>query len=284
MSTGGGMSNPTLDEAQIERWASYLLAAADERRAVSPITDEQALSYADAYAIQDRLLEKRLERGERLIGAKLGLTSRAKQKQMNVEEPVYGWLTDVMLLPNEEPFARTSLIHPRAEPELVFYVGERLAGARVTAQEVLRATEAVGGGIEIIDSRYENFRFTLPDVVADNTSAARFTLGTSRIAPESRDLCLLGCVFERNGEIEATATGAASMGNPAEAVAMLVRHLARRPEGGPLPRALEEGFVVLAGGLTGAVFLEPGTHVSASYPELGAVRVRVAREAEGAES
>jgi 2-oxo-3-hexenedioate decarboxylase len=193
---------------------------------------------------------------------------------MNVEEPVYGWITDAMVLPPETPFVKSTLIHPRAEPEVVFYLGDDLPGPKATAQDALDATLAVSGGIEIIDSRYENFRFTLPDVVADNTSAARFTLGTNRIAPEERDLALLGCVFEKDGAIEATATCAATMGHPAEAVAMLANHLGRRG------KMLEAGWVILAGGLTSAVFLHPGTHVAASYAGLGAVRVRVARETE----
>jgi 2-oxo-3-hexenedioate decarboxylase len=258
----------------LEHWADYLLAAADERRAVPSISKTADLSISQAYAIQELMLAKRLHRGERLVGAKLGLTSKAKQRQMNVSEPVYGWLTSAMTLPLEEPVPLDKLIHPRCEPELVFTLGADLAGPGVTARDVLDATRTVSGGIEIIDSRYEAFSFTLADVVADNTSAARYVVGLSGIHPGAADLALLGCVFEANGEILETAAGAALLGHPAECIAMLANHLGRRGA------KLLAGYTILAGALTSATPIGAGTHATATYAHLGQVTVRAPRAEE----
>ena len=262
----------------VEQWSAYLADAIERRTAVEAITKRQPLTLEEAYAIQQAGIERRLAHGERIVGAKLGLTSKAKQKQMKVVEPVYGWLTDAMLLAPEAPVRLTTLIHPRAEPELVFRMGQDLAGPGVTAHDVLDATRAVMGGIEIIDSRYEAFSFTLPDVVADNTSAGRFVVGTRRLQPDAVDLALLGCLFEVDGALSATATGGALLGHPAQAVAELANHLGRRG------RKIEAGWIILAGGLTGAVHLHPGTHVTATYAHLGSLTVRAEGPREGGAS
>jgi 2-oxo-3-hexenedioate decarboxylase len=251
----------------VDKSVAYLLDAEARREAVAPLTDaEPELTLEEAYRIQDELLARRIATGAKVVGAKLGLTSRAKQQSMGVFEPIYAWLTDAMTVPPDAAIALDELIHPRAEPEIVFVLARDLAGPGVTGQEVLEATESVCGGIEIIDSRYADFRFTLPDVVADNASAARFVLGTQRV-PVDFDLRLEGCLLELDGEVAATATGAAVCGHPAEAVAMLANALAARE------KHLEAGWVVLTGGLTDAVPLAPGRHVDATFTRLGHVGV-----------
>ncbi len=269
-------SGPHSVSHRLERWADYLLSAADERRAVPSISKSEDLTLAQAYEIQELILAKRLARGEQLVGAKLGLTSKAKQQQMKVNEPVYGWLTSAMPLAVEDPVPVDKLIHPRCEPELVFTLGRDLSGPGVTARDVLEATRWISGGIEIIDSRYEAFSFTLADVVADNTSAARYVVGMNGIAPGAPgiDLALLGCVFEANGQILETATGAALLGHPAECVAKLANHLGRRGA------KLAAGFTILAGALTSATPLPAGTHATATYAHLGQVTVRASRAEE----
>jgi 2-oxo-3-hexenedioate decarboxylase len=253
----------------IEKWVDYLLDAEQRRAAVDPITDtEPDLTLEDAYRIQDELVARRLTAGERLVGAKLGLTSRAKQESMGVYEPIYAWLTDAMAVPLETPLRLSELIHPRAEPEVVFVLGRDLVGPGVTAQAVLDATASVCCGLEVIDSRFADFRFTLPDVVADNASSARFILGSRGVASADFDLRLEGCLLEVDGELLATATGAAVLGHPAEAVALLANALATRG------RHLESGWVVLSGGLTDAVQLADGHHVDATFARLGHVGVR----------
>lgn len=251
------------------RWAAYLLAGVDERREVEAITKQlDDLGLDDAYAIQAALLELQLGRGDSLAGAKLGLTSVAKQEQMGVSEPVYGWVPTSSVLDSTGNVAIDELIHPRCEPELVFVLAESLSGPGVTANDVLDATSKVVGGIEVIDSRYEAFSFTLPDVIADNTSAARVAIGSDGIAPREADLTTLGCVFEVDGAITGTATGAALLGDPALCVAMLANHLGKHGQ------KLEAGWIVMAGAATDARPLARGTVATARYSHLGSVTVQ----------
>jgi len=253
----------------VERWVDHLQTAEQKRTAVAPITDDEPdLSLEDAYAIQDAVLTRRLAEGARVVGAKLGLTSAAKQIQMGVSAPVFGWLTDTMALPLDTPVPLDELIHPRVEPEIVFRLAEDLAGPGVTAHDVLDATATVCCGLEIIDSRYEAFRFTLPDVVADNTSAARFVLGLERVPPDAFDLALVGVLLEVGSELVETAAGAACLAHPANAVATLANWLGRRDRG------LEAGWIVLSGGLTAAVALDASAPVRATFAHLGTVGVR----------
>lgn len=256
----------TLDHG---RWARYLQAAADERRAVEGIAAQIGeLSIADAYRVQDALLAERFFRGDRLAGAKLGLTSRAKQEQMGVGEPAYGWVTASSVLPASAEVAIGELIHPRVEPEFVFLIGADLSGPECTADDVLDATEKVVGGIEVIDSRYEAFRFTLPDVIADNTSAARVAIGDTGVGPRDVDLRRVECTFTVDGEVTGVATGEALLGSPAECVASLVRHLAG------CDRGLRAGWLVMAGAPLDARPFGVGSVAAASYSHFGDVTVR----------
>lgn len=256
----------TIDHAH---WAKYLQAAVDDRHEVAAITKQvDELSLADAYTIQNLLVGARLDAGDSLAGAKLGLTSKAKQEQMNVSEPAYGWVPASSVLPRSGEVRLDELIHPRVEPEFVFVMGSNLSGAAVTADDVLDATERVVGGVEVIDSRYEKFSFTLPDVIADQTSAARVAIGAEGVSPTEVDLASVECVFTVNGEETGRATGEALLGSPAECVALLVRHLARSDRG------LEAGWIVMAGAPTDAQPLAPGTVATASYSHFGDVTVR----------
>ena len=249
----------------VAAWAAYLLAGIDQRRELASITSQvDELGIGEAYAIQEAVLDLRLARGDTLAGAKLGLTSVAKQQQMGVSEPVYGWVLESTVA-TDGTVSMGELIHPRCEPEIVFVLAEDLAGPGVTARDVLNATERIVGGIEVIDSRYEAFSFTLADVIADNTSAARVALGTDGIRPGDADLATLGCVFDVNGEITGTATGAALLGDPAACVAMLANHLGSRG------RRLRAGWVVMAGAPTDARPLTAGTTATARYSHLGPV-------------
>jgi len=249
-------------------WAAYLLAGVDERRELQAITNQvDELGIDDAYAIQAALLELQLGRGDTLAGAKLGLTSAAKQQQMGVSEPVYGWVTASSVLGAGGAVPLGELIHPRCEPEIVFMLANDLAGPGITPGDVLDATEKVVGGIEIIDSRYEAFSFTLPDVIADNTSAARVAIGSEGVGPRDTDLTAVRCEFEVDGEITGTATGAALLGDPARCVALLANHMGKHG------RKLEAGWIVMAGATTDARPLGAGVTATARYSHLGSVSV-----------
>jgi len=245
--------------------AAVLLGAESDAQARAPLTDEWPdLDLATAYQIQDEMLRRRLARGERLTGLKLGLTSAAKQRTMGIDRPLVAWLTDAMALPPGEPIG-PRLIHPRAEPEIVFVLGTRLEGPGVTAPLALEAVASVFCGVEVIDSRFSDFRFTLPDVVADNASAARYVVGPVGLDPANLDLTLEACLLEVDGAVVDSATGAAVLGHPAHALAFAANALAERG------LALEPGWTVLTGGMTDAVPIPPGTTLTAEFTHLGTV-------------
>ena len=250
----------------IETVAAELLRCEDERIERPPFTDEWTdLDLDTGYAIQDLNLEKRLARGEKLIGVKLGLTSRAKQQRMGVHFPFVAWLTDAMILPVGDPVPQNKLIHPRIEPEIVFIMGDRLEGPGITAAQAMAAVETVWGGAEVIDSRYEQFRFKAGDVSADNASSGAFVTGPIGLPPAELDLGTEAVLVEVDGVIVDSATGAAVQGHPGEALALAANDLARRGH------AIEAGWIVLTGGMTDAVFSPPGASVAMHFSTLGSV-------------
>lgn len=243
--------------------AERLTTARTSRAAIPQLSDDSPdLDLESGYAVQRLLREGRGP----LVGWKLGVTSRAKQQQVGVDAPIYGFLAADHVLDAGEPLEVAQHINPRCEPEIVLVMGRDLSGEQVTATEVLAATAGVAVGIEVLDSRYTDYRFKMPDVVADNASAGRYLLGTP-VPPAGIDLRLVGVVLEHNGEVVATASGAASLGHPAAAVAWLVRSLARSGEG------LRAGDVVLSGGLTAAVPVSAGDVVVATIDRLGSVEL-----------
>lgn len=250
--------------------AERLDDAARERRPLGePVTDaDSGFDLRAAYEVQGMVVAKRLERGARVMGAKLGLTSAAKQRQMAVSEPLYGWLTTDMVVDPTAALDLDTFIHVRAEPEIGFLIGREIP-APATVPAVLAATDAVFAAIELIDSRYDGFRFRHPDVIADNASSAGVVLGpVARPPAEVGDLALLGAVLRKNGAVVHTAAGAAALGHPARAVAWLVDRLAERGQ------TLEPGATVLSGGLTDAIAMERGSVVGVEIDGLGAVEVR----------
>jgi 2-oxo-3-hexenedioate decarboxylase len=242
-------------------------AAAHVTSAEPPTTSVPDLDVAAAYLIQDEVVAARVAAGHPVVGAKLGLTSAAKQKQMKVEQPIYGWLTADMRIDTGQPLVCSRFGQPRVEPEIAFLLGHDLDGPGVGASEVLAATSGVTVALDVLDSRYSGYQFTLPDVVADNASGAGFVLGSAVLDPAGIDLRLVGCILEVNGRLAGTAAGAAVLGHPAAAVAWLVRSLAQRGRG------LRAGQVVMAGALTEAFAVRPGDTVAVRIDRLGTVEV-----------
>ena len=252
----------------VESVATELLACEDERRDRTKFTDEwPELDVATGYEIQDLTLQRRLDRGEKVVGIKLGLTSRAKQQRMGVDTPFVAWLTDAMVLPAGDPVPQDQLIHPRIEPELVFVMGERLEGPGVTAAQAMAAVDHVLGGAEVIDSRYRDFKFAAGDVIADNASSGAFVTGPVALPPSELDLSLEAVLVEVGGQVVDSATGAAVQGHPGEALALAANDLATRGH------AIEPGWIVLTGGMTDAYFATPGSSISCHFTNLGSVRI-----------
>ena len=221
----------TLSPSIIASLAEYLENAELQARDVPMITIEHpTLDLGDAYAIQDEIWRRKTARGNRIVGFKAGLTSRAKMKQMGVNQPSRGFLADYFAIPDGGDVAVNTMIHPRVEPEIAFVTKSVLRGPGCNIANVLAATDFVLPAIEVIDSRYQNFKFDMNSVIADNSSSCRFVLGGRPRSVADLDLRTLGMVFEKNGSPLAYGAGAAVYGHPAAAVSMVVNLLGERYE------------------------------------------------------
>ena len=259
----------TLDQDLIRQLAERLENAELNARAVTKITDAHPqLDWDDAYAIQHEIRRRKEARGHRVAGLKAGLTSRAKMKQMGVETPVFGLLFDYMSVANGGEIKVSELIHPKVEAEIAFVLKTALRGPGCHVGAVLAATDFVVPAVEIIDSRYENFRFDLASVIADNTSSSRFVVGDIAREVAGMDLRTLGIVMEKNGAIAALAAGAAVLGHPAAAVAMLANTLAQRGE------EIPAGTFIMSGGATEAIPVAAGDAIHVRFQDLGSVSMR----------
>jgi 2-oxo-3-hexenedioate decarboxylase len=255
--------------APLDPLAVTLDQAARGARATEQLAADLAL--ADAYEVQRRSIELRLRRGERRIGYKLGFTSRAKMAQMGLDEVIWGRLTDAMVVEDGAEADVRRFIHPRVEPEVCFLLGEPLAG-QVTPLAALRAVAGVAPALELIDSRYRDFKFSLADVVADNCSAAAIVVGPWS-DPAAVDVANLGLVLEVDGAPAQIGSTAAVLGNPVRSLVAAARLVATAGE------RLEEGDLLMAGGATEAVALAPGAHVRLEVQRLGTVTFNLSKEA-----
>jgi 2-keto-4-pentenoate hydratase len=237
-------------------------------RPIPPLRDTYpGIELDDAYAIQQLGIAHRVERGARVVGHKVGLSSRAMQVMMGVDEPDFGHLTDAMSVLEDADVAVASLCQPRVEIESAFVLGAPLAGPGVSVADVVRATEFVLPSIEIIDSRITGWDIQLVDTVADNASSARVVLGGTPRLLTALDLRNVPAVLERNGRVVETGTTGAVLGNPVTAVAWLANTLGR------FGVTLEAGHVILPGSCTRAVAVAPGDWITARFGGLGDVAV-----------
>jgi len=256
-------------DINIRLLAQELAEALHTRQPVEPLSERfPELTVDDAYAIQTEILRLRLEEGRRVIGRKIGLTSRAMQNMFNVHEPDFGFLLDDMVIINGEIFPAGQMLQPRCESEIAFLLKRDLTGPGITTEDVLMATEAVMPSLEIVDSRVKDWKIKLVDSISDNGSSAMLVLGDAVHKPESIDLRLVGMVFEKNGEILSTGAGAAVLGHPASAVAWLANKMAQ------FETKLNAGEVVLSGAITAASPIAPGDYFKASFDRLGCVSVK----------
>ncbi|MFG1889139.1 2-keto-4-pentenoate hydratase [Micromonospora sp. NPDC049051] len=247
--------------------AERLGVAADTATAIPQLAAETGLDVDAAYAVQTALIQRRLDRGERLVGLKMGLTSKAKMAQVGVDEVIWGRLTDTMRVPDGGTLDPSRFIHPRVEPEVAFLL-DRLPEPGEPVGDFTDAVRAVAPAIEIIDSRYANFSFSLPDVIADNTSAAAFTIGAWSPVPDGLDN--LGVLLEIDGRVAQVGSTAAILGDPRRALDEGIRLAGRHGV------RLREGWVFLAGAATAAVPLKPGAHVRVVVEHLGTTSLRAA--------
>jgi len=248
--------------------ADALHRARKERREVEALTDRWDVTLDDAYAVQEQGIRLREADGETVIGGKLGFTSEAMRKAMGVEQPNYGWLTLPMLLA-DGVVDLDAFIHPKVEPEITFLLDDDL-GPDADADDVLGATAGVTASLEVVDSRYRDFVFRAQDNIADDSSAAAFVLGGSLVKARETELAHVGVVMTVDGDVFATAAGAAVMPDPASAVAWMAR--AGHAAG---VRGLRRGDIVLSGGLTAPVTLRPGMTITVQIDRIGSASLRV---------
>jgi len=253
---------------RIERMAQELYQAEQQKKPIDKLGARYPeLDEALAYEVQEKGIELKCAAEQtKRVGRKLGLTSKAKQQMMGVHEPSYGVLLESMQLFAGEPVSLAPFIHAKVEPEVAFIFHQEVKGPAVSVADVLAATAYVAPALEIIDSRFHGFRFTLADAVADNSSSSRFLIGERFCPPAELDLKLMGMVFRKNTEVIATAAGAAVMGHPARAIAWLANKLHQTGQ------SIQPGEIVLSGSLSGAVTIAPGDHFTASFDGIGSVQ------------
>lgn len=240
--------------------------AARKARAIPQLTASHKLTLDDAYAIQRASIALRVDRGEKRVGMKMGFTSRAKMVQMGVHDMIWGRLTESMIVEDGGPISLKNYVHPRVEPEIAFLLKAPLCGA-VTPLQALSAVEAVAPAMEIIDSRFENFKFSHIDVVADNSSSSGFVTGGWH--KPDLDFSNLGLVMSFNGLARQIGTTAAILGHPLRSLVAAARFAAEAGE------PLEAGWIVMAGGATAAEPLSAGDWVENEIQNLGRVAFSV---------
>ena len=250
----------------VPRTIAELAAEADDAArtatAIAQFSQSQSLSVEEAYEVQALSFARRLERGEEMVGIKMGFTSKAKMIQMGVEGLIWGRLSSAMRVVDGGEVSLSEYVHPRVEPEIAFIMRTPLSG-NVSAAEAMSAVEAVAPAVEIIDSRFENFKFSLADVVADNSSSSGFVIG-DWFDPHT-PIKNLGMVLEQDGRPVQIGSSAAILGDPVRSLVEASRIV------GEAGLRLLPGWIVLAGGATAAVALESGSSYKNVVENIGAV-------------
>ena len=261
-----------MNKDKIQQWSDALYTALRTREAIAPLTESETdITIEDAYAISKGILDRRLqEDGEKVIGKKIGVTSKAVMNMLGVNQPDFGYLTDAMVIDEGESLGLSELmIQPRAEGELAFVLKKDLVGPGITASDVLQATDFVVPCFEIVDSRIRDWKIKIQDTVADNASCGYFVLGQDAVDPRKVDLTTCGMVMELNGSVISTGAGAAALGaSPVNCVVWLANTLGR------LGVPLKAGEVILSGSLVPLQPVKPGDYMSVSIGGIGRTRIR----------
>jgi len=259
-----------VDTEQIHQIANTLHNARLKAESLTQFSSEiKDFKRVDAYSIQEEGIKLREQAGEKVIGLKMGLTSEGKRKQMNLDAPLYGVLTDKMQVENGGVYHLAGSIHPKIEPEIVFYIDKDLKGS-VTRSQVLDACSAVGSALEILDSRYTGFKyFSMEDVISDNSSSSHYILGPKTTDFKKIDLINLKMEMKINGLIAQSGSSKEISDDPVVSVIQLAELLAERGQ------FIPAGSFVLAGAATAAVSLEAGMEVELVVQDLAATNVKV---------
>jgi 2-keto-4-pentenoate hydratase len=248
--------------------AADLAQAERSREPIAPLTAAYPdIDVVDAYEIQLINIRQRVAEGARVLGHKVGLSSKAMQQMMGVDEPDYGHLLDEMQVFEDTPVKAGRYLYPRVEVEVGFILADDLPGADCTEDDVLAATAALVPSIELIDTRITDWKIKLCDTIADNASSAGFVLGEARVSPADVDIQMIEAVLTRNGDLIAEGRSDAVLGNPVTAVAWLARKVES------FGVRLRKGDIVLPGSCTRAIDVHAGDEFVADFAGLGAVRL-----------
>ena len=253
-----------MDHSKIQQYGDELYQSLLDRQPVAPLTDREAdITIEDAYQIQLRMIQRRLDAGERVVGKKIGVTSKVVMDMLKVNQPDFGHLLSGMVYNEGQPIPVSSMIAPKAEAEVAFILARDLEGPGVTAADVLRATDCVMPCFEIVDSRIKDWKIKIQDTVADNASCGVFVLGKDRVKPHALDLAAVKMDIRKNGEHVASGTGAAVQGHPATAVAWLANTL------GKFGIPFLAGEVILSGSLAPLLPAVPGDRFEMTLHGIG---------------
>ena len=258
------------DSATLDRYSEELFNALRTRSSVEPLTErDPTLTQDEAYQISLGILKRREAAGEKIVGKKIGATSRAVQDMLKVDQPDYGFLTDRMQCLEGVPVSiGRELIQPRAEGEIAFVLKRDLAGPGVTNADVLAATAGVKVCFEIVDSRIRDWKIKIQDTIADNASCGLFLASDTLIDVHSVDLVTCGMVLWKNGELVATGAGAAALGSPVNAVTWLANALGRHGV------MLKAGEIILSGSLVPLIPIAPGDEMEVAVGGLGRLKAK----------
>lgn len=258
----------TINSSKIEEHVNHLQSAWSNKEGVKPLTViDSGLSIDEAYYVQLHTIQANLDSGERITGKKIGLTSKAMQEMLGVDEPDYGHLTDKMEAENGGTISFDRVLQPKVEGEIAFILKEDLIGPNVTSLDVLQATDVIVPALEIVDSRIKDWKITLEDTVADNASSGLYVLGSTPKKLTDIDIKQIGMAFYKNDTLQNTGVGAAALGNPVNCVAWLANKLAK------YDISLKAGEVILSGALSAAVEAHPGDYFRVKFAELGEVSI-----------
>jgi len=260
-----------MTQDNMNAWADALYKSLKSRQPIDPLTErEPNMTIEDAYAIQDRFIKRRIaEDGSRIIGKKIGVTSKSVMNLLGVDQPDFGYLLSDMIHNDGDIIdIGQTMIQPKAEGEIAFVLKEDLTGPGVTVSDVIKATEFVMPCFEIVDSRIKDWKIKIQDTVADNASCGYIVFGGEAVDIHHVDLVTCGMTLERNGELLQTGAGAASMESPVNAVAWLANTL------GALGVSLKAGEVILSGALSGMVPIESGDNMRIDIGGIGSASIR----------
>ena len=257
-----------LSEADRKKCADILVQAQNEHKQATPFSQTfPNITIEDSYAISADVAQRKIKAGAKLIGHKVGLTSKAMQRSSMIDEPDYGYILDDQMIGDGAKVLHSNFCKPRVEVELAFIMGKRLEGPGVGLADVLRATEYVIPAIEIVDARLADPR-KIVDTVADNGAAAGIALGGRPVGPMDVDLRWVGGIMYKNSEIEETGLAAGVLGHPALGVAWLANKLGQHGV------TLEPGNLVLAGSFTRVVHDKKGDTLHADFGALGGIALQ----------